>query len=328
MKHLRPKVLKPVLPNVGIEMAYRRKLDELIKEMFKSVEYWVLAKYRNNAPEMAMDEDHEFQVVDSWNVPEGFTGIAHGPYGVSRNTWFPYLNGKIIQGAKGRGRSFATEEAAVAALRAEMIEPAAVLTMSIKQLADRWLKKFDEAAEKMADYFTDEVSERTDARMKRILRDGGISVPFEMTPAQKDIAEATVRANVALIKSIPSQFFTNIEGMVMRSVQRGGDAGQLASDLQREFGVTKRRAALISRDQNNKATSAFVRARQIEFGLTEAIWMHSHAGKEPRPTHVKMNGKKYDVTKGMYDPAEKRFIFPGELINCRCTSKTIVAGLS
>lgn len=114
----------------------------------------------------------------------------------------------------------------------------------------------------------------------------------------------------------------------MRSVQRGGDMGQLSKELQKEFGVTKLRAALISRDQNIKATSAFTRARQIELGITEAVWMHSHAGKEPRPTHVKMNGKRYNVTEGMYDPAEKRNISPGELINCRCTSKSVIAGFS
>ncbi len=56
--------------------------------------------------------------------------------------------------------------------------------------------------------------------------------------------------------------------------------------------------------------------------------MHSHAGKEPRPTHVKMDGKKYDVTKGMFDTAEKRFIFPGELINCRCISRSVIPGFS
>jgi SPP1 gp7 family putative phage head morphogenesis protein len=137
-----------------------------------------------------------------------------------------------------------------------------------------------------------------------------------------------VQANVSLIKSIPEEYLKQVEGAVMRSVQTGRDLGKLSKELQKKFGVSKRKAALISRDQNNKATSAFQRARQQELGITKAIWMHSHAGQEPRPSHVAMNGKEYDINKGMWDRDEQEWIFPGQLINCRCTSKSIIPGFS
>ncbi|MDB5605134.1 MAG: phage head morphosis protein [Bradyrhizobium sp.] len=111
------------------------------------------------------------------------------------------------------------------------------------------------------------------------------------------IMAATVGQQVSLIKSIPSQYFTDVEGLVMRSVQTGRDLGQLTKDLQEQFGVTCRRAAFIARDQNNKATASMTRARQDELGITQAIWVHSGAGKHPRPTHVAMNGTKYDVNR-------------------------------
>lgn len=204
--------------------------------------------------------------------------------------------------------------------------PASALRIALAKLVKRWQKKFDNAAQELAEYFEQDVEDRTNARMRRILQEGGFTVKFKMTPAMRDIARATVNANVSLIKSIPQQYLRNVEGIVMRSVQTGRDLGQLAKDLQKQHGVAKRRAALIARDQNNKATSAFQRARQQELGITRAVWMHSHAGKEPRPTHVKMNGKTYDINKGMWDPAEGEYIFPGQLINCRCTSRSIVPG--
>lgn len=327
MKRANVKVLKPVIPNVGIESAYRAELEKLITEMCDSVMFWVKTKYKNNSPKIAMDAS-EFPVADAWNVPDDFTGLVSGVRIGRPMSWGIYIGGERARTKHGVGRSFASEEAAADALREALITPSELLGLTMKQLSDRWLKKFDEASVKLAEYFARDVSRRTDARMKRILKDGGISVPFEMTPAQKDIAQATVQQNVALIKSIPQQYLTNVEGMVMRSVQVGGDVGKLVEDLQKEFGVTKRRAKLIAIDQNNKATSAFTRARQVELGIVEAVWMHSHAGKEPRPTHVAMNGQRYDVTKGMWDPAVKEFIFPGQLINCRCTSKSVVAGLS
>lgn len=208
--------------------------------------------------------------------------------------------------------------------------PAAALTRELKRLGSQWEKRFNEAAPKLAAYFRLAVEKRSDAVLRKILRDAGISVKFQMTPAMRDIAKATVEQNVSLIKSIPAQFHTQVEGLVMRSVTAGRDLSYLTDELQARFGITRRRAAFIARDQNEKATAAFTRARQIEIGIEEAIWLHSHGGKEPRPTHLTNDGKRYNVAIGWKDPDPKvnKYIFPGELINCRCVSKPIVKGFS
>ncbi|MBS0368984.1 MAG: hypothetical protein JSS57_07280 [Proteobacteria bacterium] len=183
-------------------------------------------------------------------------------------------------------------------------------------LTAQWQAAFDEGAERMARSFSKESSKFTDAQMRKTLADAGFTVRFTPTPAQIDVLRASVHENVALIKSIPQQYLKNVEGLVMRSVQRGRDLSTLYEDLQKQHGVTRRRAALIARDQNNKATSVFQETRRKELGITQAIWMHSHGGKTPRPTHVAMDGKLYDVNKGMWDSHEGKFVFPGQLINC------------
>ncbi len=202
--------------------------------------------------------------------------------------------------------------------------PSEALRIAVRKLARRWQKQFRDAAPKLADYFAQAASQRSDAALKKILRDGGYSVKFTMSRAQQDILRATVNENVNLIKSIPQQYFVQVEGMVMRSVQTGRDLATLTKELQEQFGVTKRRAAFISRDQNNKVTSALQTARQIELGLYEATWLHSGGGKRKRPTHVKMNGKKFDVRKGMYDSHEKAWIQPGQLVNCKCQRRVVL----
>lgn len=198
--------------------------------------------------------------------------------------------------------------------------PSEMLRRTMKELADRWLKKFDVAAERLAEWFSQSVEKRSTDQMKKILRDGGISVQFEMTPAMRDTLEATVNANVSLIKSIPQKYFTEVEGLVQRSVQTGRDMGYLSNELQKRYGITRRRADLIARTQNEMATAAFNKVRMLEAGITEAVWLHSHAGKAPRPTHVKAGREreKFDVAKGWFDPDPKvrRHIQPGELINC------------
>lgn len=208
--------------------------------------------------------------------------------------------------------------------------PAAAMRAAMRRLSRRWLKRFDVASKELADYFATAVSERSDAALKSILKKGGFAIEFRMTRAQNDVVQAIVNENVSLIKSIPQQYLTQVDGLVMRSVQAGRDLGQLTKDLQEQFGVTKRRAALISRDQNSKATAALTRARQIETGITEAIWMHSGGGRHPRPSHVKAGRDKqrYDVRDGWLDPEVGKKIFPGELINCRCVSKPVLKGFS
>jgi SPP1 gp7 family putative phage head morphogenesis protein len=213
---------------------------------------------------------------------------------------------------------------------AEDESPAAAMRAAIRKLASRWLKRFDDAAPKLADWFATKASGRSDAVLKKILKDGGFSVEWKMTRAMNDVVQATIGQNVSLIKSIPSQYLNQVEGYVMRSIQTGRDLGQLSTDLQREFGVTKRRAALIARTQNNLATASMTRVRQQEAGITEAIWVHSGGGKEPRPTHLKAgrDRQRYDVSKGWFDPEVGKNIWPGELINCRCVSRPVVKGFS
>lgn len=206
--------------------------------------------------------------------------------------------------------------------------PSNALIRTIRALAKRWQKQFDLAAWDLADYFSGAVMKRTDAALAKILRDAGFSVKFKMTKPMLDIFNATRAANVSLIKSIPAQYLKNVEGAVMRSVQAGRDLGQLSSFLEKNYGVTKKRAAFIARSQNNLASGSMNRARQVDLGITKAKWRHSGAGKHPRPTHVANNGKLYDVKKGWFDPHEKKWILPGELPNCRCVSISVIPGFS
>jgi len=197
---------------------------------------------------------------------------------------------------------------------------------AVREMARRWEKRFDEAAPKLAAYFATASEKRSTSNLQRILRDGGYTVKFNMTPGMRNILNATTSANIALIKSIPQKYFLEVEGIVMRGVQSGYDLKSITDGLQSQFGITRRRAAFIARDQTNKANASMTRARQLEAGFTEAIWVHSGGGHEPRPTHVAAGRRqqRYDVAKGWYDPAVGKHIWPGTEINCRCVPKVVV----
>jgi uncharacterized protein with gpF-like domain len=205
--------------------------------------------------------------------------------------------------------------------------PARDLERELSLLGKRWQERIDDAAPKLARWFTQRVSQRSQLALKNILKDGGISVDFVMTPAMRDVMHATMAEQVSLIKSIGSEYHTEISGMVMRSVSEGRDLASLTKELRARYGITERRANLIALSQNNLATSNFVRVRQVELGL-KAKWLHSAGGKRPRPSHVANNGKLYDPAIGWLDPDVNKRIWPGTLISCRCTSVSVVPGFS
>jgi uncharacterized protein with gpF-like domain len=205
-----------------------------------------------------------------------------------------------------------------------------VLRDAIRRLTRRWMKQFNELGPELARYFAQGVAQRTDEQLQAILKKAGITVDLKLTRAAREVIQATVHENVALIRSIGQEHLNAVEGIVMRSVAQGRDLETVSKALNHQFGVTKRRAALIARHQNNIATANVVRLRQVDAGITHATWVHSGGGRHPRPTHVKAGRDKviYDVAEGWYDPAIKRRIWPGTEINCRCVAKSIVPGFS
>jgi uncharacterized protein with gpF-like domain len=202
------------------------------------------------------------------------------------------------------------------------------LARALRELKKRWAAQFDKFAKRYARYFAISTAKRTDEQLRRILREGGFSVKWNMTPGQKDVLEAIVAENVALIRSIPQESLARVEGAVMRSVQTGRDLKSLTDDLVKGFQISKKRARFIARDQNNKASSMLQRVRFVENGITECMWMHSSAGKTPRPSHVKAGRDKvkFDPRFGWYDPHLEKYIWPGTEPNCRCTMRPIIRG--
>jgi SPP1 gp7 family putative phage head morphogenesis protein len=209
-------------------------------------------------------------------------------------------------------------------LLAQDASPYRAAQRTFRELVKRWLKRFDEAAPTVAETYLKNAFRGSDTAMRMALKDAGWTVKFTMTPAMRDAFDACLAENVGLIKSIPQQYLLQVEGIVSRSYTAGRDLPAMVKALQALYPKTADRAYLIARDQSNKANATVARTRQLELGITEFQWLHSHAGKEPRSTHVAMNGKRFPVSQGAWDSKEGAYVFPGELINCRCSSRPIL----
>lgn len=199
---------------------------------------------------------------------------------------------------------------------------------ALKKWGDKWQRKFDRLSRDVSKKFATRSFGSTDLALKAALRDAGFTVSFKPTKRSLESYKLVVADNVGLIRNLQTSLYNKIQQDTWASVRAGGDMAKLSEKLHKSYGIEASRAALIARDQNNKAKAVLESSRRQELGLSQAIWQHSGGGKEPRPVHLGWGreGKVFDLAKGLYDPDEGQWVLPGTLINCRCTSRAIVPG--
>jgi SPP1 gp7 family putative phage head morphogenesis protein len=117
--------------------------------------------------------------------------------------------------------------------------------------------------------------------------------------------------NVALIKTVPQRFFSEIEQAVISGVRSGRRASDIADDIEERYGVAVSNAQRIANDQVGKFFGELNQTRQTQLGIDSYIWRGMLDNRE-RPEHELREGNSYDWS----DPPDGGH--PGEDINCRC----------
>ncbi|EAU2329943.1 phage head morphogenesis protein [Salmonella enterica] len=189
-------------------------------------------------------------------------------------------------------------------------------------LRERWVATFSDAAVTIAPKFVNAVDSTATKSLKRSIGEKDLpKVKFTMTPEMKQAVDGIVAENVNLIKSIPEKYFTQVQTITLQSITRGRDLQYMTEELQKQFGVTRRRAERIAIDQNNKATAELSRVRQKSLGIKRGIWIHSGGGRHPRIKHVKAHGEEFDLDEGLPVGDNGEYVLPGQEIGCGCSWK-------
>ena len=209
---------------------------------------------------------------------------------------------------------------------AEDASPAWNIWEDLKRTMKRWQKYFDELGERLARRFVGRLSKAEKARFEQALKDAGWTVKFRTPRGVNNILQSAVIENVKLIKNLPEKYFMDVQSACSIAIQNGKDLEFLERELRKIEGINERRARTIARDQSNKITAALDREHASNLGITDAVWVYTYGSKEPRHTHVEMDGKRFKLSEGLYDPNPKvaRKIQPAELINCRCMYRMLL----
>lgn len=133
-----------------------------------------------------------------------------------------------------------------------------------------------------------------------------------------DVLIATTRENVALIRSIPEEFFKKLETIVFTGTTQGSRAQSMIREIVALGHSTTKRAKLISRDQTSKLNSALSQQRQQNLGIEEYIW-RTASDDRTRPSHASKNGKIF-----RWDSPPKDTGHPGRDVQCRCVAVPII----
>lgn len=138
--------------------------------------------------------------------------------------------------------------------------------------------------------------------------------------------QAFRRENVNLIESIFETELGRMENIMISGQRRGLRVEVLRGQIEKQFGVSRSKAALLARDQTNKLNGQLTGLRQSALGIEEYTWRTS-LDDRVREMHRELNGTRHrwddpPVT----NPAGDRN-HPGEDYQCRCYADPVIAPL-
>lgn len=169
---------------------------------------------------------------------------------------------------------------------------------------------------------------------------GDISVNIPLYSADiKEIVKTAIFDNVNYIRSIESQYFTQITGAVSRAVLNEEGIKYLTGELKKCGQIALRRARNIAIDQTRKAYEALSYQKLKETGVNYWEWVHGGGTKTVRLTHIRdvkdggLNHSIHKIGDKAYDPHAWRvkgggykgeWIVPGQLPFCNCFRRPVI----
>jgi len=153
--------------------------------------------------------------------------------------------------------------------------------------------------------------------LREISADLQLDAAFLNSGRLKEIVMASTQEAAQLIKTIPDQYLSQVQGQVMRSITTGSGLETLMPFMREKYGQNVRKARSVALDQTRKAYSNISNARMQDAGVEEFEWRHIRRAKQPRHQHIQWSGKifRFDAP-----PVDDRFgpVLPGQAINCNC----------
>ncbi len=188
----------------------------------------------------------------------------------------------------------------------------------VEGLRSEWRDAFDTEEERNKRRFNEAVRSAIGIDLGAVIQAEGIG----------NTIDAAVLRNVGLVRGLSQDVAKRLSAKLLDALTRGLNNREIEKIITTEFGMARRRAKLIARDQAASFNGDLNRIRQTAMGVTEYVWSTSldervrgnPDGKYPnaRPSHWDREGKTF---KWSSPPSDGH---PGQPINCRCTARAVI----
>ena len=200
-----------------------------------------------------------------------------------------------------------------------------LITNMLETLLAKWSSpKFRGLANELASKF---VTSADNVNEKKTKAQFGVDI-YSTDPQMTQVIESAIYDNTKLISTIPAQYLSQVESIVMTNVRAGNRSSGMVKALQQQFGVTQRRAKMIARDQVAKVNGDLNKKRQQVAGFDYFQWITSN-DERVRDRHEDIAEKVTEYGKGIYrwdnPPLSDKGIpiIPGQDYQCRCTARPV-----
>lgn len=187
-----------------------------------------------------------------------------------------------------------------------------------KQFSEERIKKFTQKLyQNVSDYnrsgFTGTVSDKIGIDLEQVLQTDGLN----------SFTNAKTLQSTDMIQKLRDETIVAYKANVLRRMSAGADLRDLFDQVRKQTKVESRKADLIARNELKAFNAELSKKRAQNVGITKAVWQTAE-DERVRDCHKSLNGKEYEIGKGLKDPCTGEMIEPGEQINCRCISLPIV----
>lgn len=150
--------------------------------------------------------------------------------------------------------------------------------------------------------------------------------------------ELFANQNSQLIKNMTANEIERVSGIVQRGLQEGSSLDSITENIEKSFGITRRHARLIARDQTSKLNGSLTKLRQQEAGINFYRWQTS-MDERVRADHRVLQGKlcRWDdptvylnEKTGKWEKRSKiggTLVHPSVDVQCRCQPEGLIEGI-
>lgn len=198
-----------------------------------------------------------------------------------------------------------------------------LIEKATEQLLSKWNASFDKLARELSRQMLTRVTHQIDTYFIKINKDYTVKRSKHLI---KQVKEAILHENITLIKSIPEETLNKYSNTFANSIG-SFDKEAISNKLKTFTLIGLNKIKLIARDQVAKAQNRYHMARAQALGFEYYTWSTSHDER----VSVGVGGHKYlderiyrfDKPTAIVD-SYKNPGHPGDRVNCRCTSLTLI----